>query len=68
MKKIYAIALLVLCISNLASARTYYVSITGNDSNTGTIDNPYLTINYVVDNLVQPGDTIFVRDGTYLLA
>jgi hypothetical protein len=67
MKKFYAIALLMLCITNLTFARTYFVSTTGNDANVGTIDNPYLTINYVVDNLVQPGDTIFVRGGIYML-
>ena len=67
MKKFYAIALLLLCISTLASARTMYVSTTGTDTNTGTISNPYLTINYAV-SLVQPGDTIYIRGGKYMLA
>jgi len=66
MKKIYAIALLMLCISIFASARTYYVSTTGNDTNLGTIENSYQTINYAV-SLIQPGDTIFIRGGKYML-
>ena len=42
----------------------YYVSTTGNDENTGTIDNPWLTIQKAA-NSTKPGDTVFVREGIY---
>ncbi len=70
MKKIYRklafSALLLSCFAGL-SARTYYVATDGNDSNQGTKEAPFLTPNQAVD-VVQPGDTIFLRGGTYKLA
>jgi hypothetical protein len=44
---------------------TYYVSTTGDDgTGTGTIGNPWLTIQKGVDELIA-GDTLYVRGGTY---
>jgi hypothetical protein len=42
----------------------YFVSPTGNDSDPGSLDKPWKTIQYTVDH-VLPGDTIFIRDGIY---
>jgi uncharacterized protein (TIGR03437 family) len=57
--------LLVACVS-LASGygSTYYVSTSGSDSNRGTSDQPFRTIQSAV-NLAMAGDIIIVRDGTY---
>lgn len=66
MKKKCLLSLLSLLLLGVVSARTYYVSTDGNDSNDGTITNPLLTINQAVD-VVQPGDIILVRGGTYML-
>jgi ankyrin repeat protein len=44
----------------------YYVSPDGNDSNPGTINNPFRSIHEAIA-VVGPGDTIFVRTGTYTL-
>jgi parallel beta-helix repeat protein len=43
---------------------TYYVSTTGSDSNAGTLTAPFLTINHAV-GLLNPGDTLEIRAGTY---
>jgi hypothetical protein len=43
----------------------YYVATTGSDSYPGTSDYPFRTIQRAVD-AAGPGDTILVRDGTYL--
>lgn len=45
-------------------AKTYYVSTDGNDSNGGDIDNPLKTIPKAI-SLIQAGDIIYVRGGTY---
>ncbi|HVM59827.1 MAG TPA: right-handed parallel beta-helix repeat-containing protein [Verrucomicrobiae bacterium] len=42
----------------------YYVSPSGNDTNSGAIDSPLSNITAAV-NLVGPGDTIYLRGGTY---
>ncbi|MDQ3022151.1 MAG: right-handed parallel beta-helix repeat-containing protein [Bacteroidota bacterium] len=54
---------LVLC-TNLSSAITFYVSNTGNDSNTGDkIENPWKTIKRVNKHYFTPGDTISFKGG-----
>jgi hypothetical protein len=47
-----------------SSGATYYVAIDGNDSNPGTVDQPWATIQYAADTMVA-GDTLFIRGGTY---
>jgi pectate disaccharide-lyase len=44
-----------------------YVSPTGNDSNPGTIDQPFYSLSKAVSNAV-PGDTIYMRGGTFSYA
>ncbi|MFH2106458.1 MAG: LamG-like jellyroll fold domain-containing protein [Candidatus Micrarchaeota archaeon] len=46
---------------------TYYVSTTGNDANSGTIDQPLATIGEGLDRL-EPGDALYIRGGTYTQA
>lgn len=41
-----------------------YVSASGNDGNSGSVDAPFLTLQRAVDT-VQPGQTIYVRGGEY---
>ncbi len=42
----------------------YYVSLEGDDNHPGTLDQPWRTIQKAADTL-QPGDTVFIRGGTY---
>lgn len=46
------------------SAHCYYISPDGNDSNQGSFDSPWYNLQVAV-NAAVPGDTIFVRGGTY---
>jgi hypothetical protein len=46
------------------SGRTIYVSNTGKDTGSGSANTPLLTLGKAVD-LVNPGDTIVLADGTY---
>src|SRR5438552_2085039 len=50
-----------------ASAATYYVATNGIDTNPGTISQPFATLQKAA-NLANPGDTIYMRGGTYTLA
>src|SRR5215475_1351116 len=43
---------------------TFYVSPTGLDSNPGTEDQPFRTIQMAAD-VVNPGNTVIVEDGAY---
>lgn len=44
----------------------YFVATDGDDSNPGTISQPFATINKAYSE-VQPGDTIYIRKGTYTI-
>src|SRR5262249_20198687 len=57
-------AALLLGIPRLAAAADYYVATTGNDSNPGTLDQPFATLQKGV-NVALPGDTVYIRGGTY---
>lgn len=45
-------------------AATYYVSKNGDDANSGIYSSPWRTIGKANANL-QPGDTVYIREGTY---
>lgn len=66
MKKFLLLGIYFILMNNALSAKTMYISTSGSNTNPGTKDLPYRTIHKAVD-LVRPGDTIFVRGGTYLL-
>jgi hypothetical protein len=46
------------------SGRVYYVSTTGSDTNSGTINQPWKTITKAA-NTMSAGDTVYIRGGTY---
>lgn len=62
MKK--TIIILFLIISVAVHATKYYVATTGNNSNHGTITQPFATWHYAFNKL-SAGDTLYVRGGTY---
>lgn len=45
-------------------AGNYFMAPTGNNSNNGSLQAPWATLSHAVTK-AQPGDTIFVRGGTY---
>ena len=59
------LAVLMVFTTGVASATTYYVAKTGNDTTgDGSSGNPWLTIQHAVTT-VSASNTIIVRDGTY---
>lgn len=42
----------------------YYVAVDGSDSNPGTIDQPFATLQQAID-LAEPGELVYVRGGIY---
>ncbi len=55
---------LILGFHSLSNAATYYVATSGDDSNPGTMELPFLTISKAA-NIVSPGDECVIREGTY---
>lgn len=49
-----------------AGAAEYFISPTGNNANPGTLADPWGSFDFAIDRL-DPGDTLFVRGGTYNL-
>ncbi len=49
---------------SLLEGNTYFVSTSGSDSNLGTYNAPYATIEAATKRL-DPGDTVMIRGGTY---
>ena len=76
MKSVFSIilyAMIFLCCCSKSSGggpeqnsavHVYYVSVSGNDGNTGTIDKPFGSIGKAL-GLVIPGDTVVLRGGVY---
>ena len=66
MLKHYLLGLLLAVGLRPAFATKYYVAPTGLDTNSGTIQQPFLTIQRT-QTAVVAGDTVWVRGGTYLM-
>jgi hypothetical protein len=70
---VLALGCSILVLSSLSSvlkaqaqSGEYYVATNGNDSNPGTMSQPWKHIGYAAsNNAVQPGDTVYIRGGTY---
>jgi len=54
----------VTLLAKAATGTTHYVATTGNDSNSGSIDAPWKTVQHAADTAAA-GDTVLVRDGVY---
>jgi len=53
-----------LAVATAANATEYVVSLQGRDTNPGTREAPFRTIQRAAD-AAQPGDTVTVREGIY---
>lgn len=64
------LVMLVFCLSVSISvsaatpATSLYVSTHGSDSNPGTKEKPFLTVQHAAD-MAKPGDTVNIRGGKY---
>ncbi len=63
MKSIYII-IGCICFSISLSAKEYYLSPLGNDSNTGSVESPFYSLSKIVSQL-SAGDVVHVKGGTY---
>jgi hypothetical protein len=61
---LYIIILLTLTFT--VAARTFYVAVDGNDENPGTKAQPFAGV-MRAQEVVLPGDTVFVRGGKYVM-
>src|SRR4051794_26347414 len=55
---------LLLCAGAHLRGADFYVAPTGRDTNPGTLEQPFATIQRAQE-AVAPGDTVLVRGGTY---
>ncbi len=56
--------LLAMCLNSFLFGNEYFVSKSGNDSNEGTVEKPFLTISKAAA-VMQAGDLCYVGDGIY---
>ena len=63
MKKLIIILLVFIGLNTQAT--TYYISTTGSNSNNGSSNSPWLTLNYACAHATTSGDIIHVNSGTY---
>lgn len=62
--RIFAVLPAMLLLFTAAYGADYFVSTRGNDDSPGSLDQPFRTIQRAAD-AAGPGDTCFVREGTY---
>ncbi len=58
------VAVLLSLLAGKALATDYYVAPNGSNSNSGTLAQPFATIQQAA-NAAQPGDNVYIRGGTY---
>lgn len=63
-KFLHSLFLILLFHSTITYSKVYYVANNGSDSNDGSFGNPVETIQKAQD-LVSPGDTVYIRGGNY---
>jgi len=67
MKRFVLFLLCFLTVLTVCQATNYYVAINGNDTTgTGSEANPYATV-MKAQQYVVPGDTVYIRGGTYVM-
>ncbi len=65
MKRGFTVLIVAGVVAASASAQTdYYVATIGSDTNSGSISDPFATIQHAV-GVMSPGDTCHIRGGTY---
>jgi len=71
MKKIFSVFVILLTFigatfldAKSVMATEYHVAPSGNDSDPGTLSNPWRTVQRAADS-VAPGDTVLIHNGTY---
>ena len=64
MKYYFTFILTILILVPAVQAADYYVSVDGDNTNPGTLSEPFRTIQMGAD-MVAPGDNIYVLGGTY---
>ena len=65
LRPLFFATLLVLTSFTAQAANSYYVSVSGSDSNPGTDALPFRTITKAVNLLDEPDDRIYVKAGVY---
>lgn len=65
MKRICPLMIMLLLLSSMTQAATYYVATTGNDNNPGTQAQPFRNISKGIAVAAANGDTILIANGTY---
>lgn len=56
----------LLLVTGTTRAAQFYISPTGNNFSNGSLASPWATFDFAIDN-IDPGDTLFVRGGSYNL-
>src|SRR3954451_16311922 len=63
---IRAICFVAAMFAQIGRGADFFVTTNGSDSNPGTLAKPFATIQHAQDS-VSPGDTIFIRGGSYAM-
>ena len=62
--RVLILVVLVLALKQSANATTYYISLQGSDSNSGTQGSPWVSLQHAIQ-VAGGGDTVLMRGGIY---
>ncbi len=63
-RKMLALSLSLVFMNSGVSAANLYISVSGNDDHSGSLNAPLATLQKAID-IANPGDTIYLREGRY---